>query len=138
MPIRSVSSLRNHPPPSEGIVPSNKRFLALLVGSVLFVAACAGEPPDVPLGADGLADDVLVLGRSVYGASCSNCHGADGQGGTGPELRNGHVAERYPDVEDEIAVVTNGSRGMPSFQVRLSEDEIEAVVRYTREVLSQP
>jgi len=138
MPIRSVSSLRNHPPPSEGIVLSNKRFLTALIAFVLVVGACAGEPPEVPLGVDGEADDVLVFGRSVYAASCANCHGADGQGGTGPELRNGHVAERYPDIEDEIAAVTNGSRGMPSFQVRLGEDEIEAVVRYTREVLSQP
>jgi len=105
---------------------------------VLVLSACAGEPREVPLGPDGQADEVLVLGRDVYGARCANCHGADGAGGTGPELRNGQVAENYPDIQDEIEVVTNGSRGMPAFLVRLSEAEIEAVVRYTREVLAQP
>ncbi len=116
----------------------NRIFPAVLLALGLAVSACAGDPPEVPLGADGQADEVLVLGRSVYGSRCASCHGADGDGGTGPKLSNGEATVSYPVVEDQIEVVTNGSRGMPAFGVRLSDDEITAVVRYTREVLSQP
>ncbi len=136
--MESVSSLRNHPPPSEPALSPNRIFPAVLLAVWFAASACSGEPPEVPIGTDGQADEVLVLGRSVYGARCANCHGAEGDGGTGPKVSNGEATVSYPVVQDQIEVVTNGSRGMPAFGVRLSEDEIVAVVRYTREVLSQP
>ena len=37
-----------------------------------------------------------------------------------------------------VSVVTNGRNGMPSFSGSLSTAEIDALVRYTREVLSEP
>ena len=42
----------------------------------------------------------------------------------------------YPDPADQIAVVTNGRGGMPAFGEKLSEEEIAAVVEYTRTVLA--
>ena len=45
------------------------------------------------------------------------------------------MTETYPDAADQVAVVRDGRRSMPSFGGTLSEAEIEAVVRYTREVL---
>jgi mono/diheme cytochrome c family protein len=45
------------------------------------------------------------------------------------------VVTRFPDPAAQIAVVTDGRRGMPSFATRLSADEIAAVVEYTRTVL---
>lgn len=101
----------------------------------LVVGACAGPAPDVPLGPDGTADAVLVRGREVFTARCVTCHGSDGGGGRGPALSDGRVGREYPDIRDQIAVVTDGRRGMPSFGGVLTEAEIEAVVRYTREVL---
>ena len=77
---------------------------------------------------------VLELGRDVFGSRCSNCHGSSGGGGTGSRLA-GTVTETYPDAADQVAVVRDGRRSMPSFGGTLSEAEIEAVVRYTREVL---
>lgn len=104
--------------------------LALLVG------ACAGETPTVPLGADGEPDAVLDLGRTVYGANCSTCHGNEGQGGRGKRLNNGEAVDRYPEIADMIEVVTNGKgSGMPSFGGKLSDEERLAVARYVREVL---
>lgn len=101
---------------------------------VLLGAACATEAPAVPLDADGQPDAVLQLGRDVYGSRCSNCHGSSGGGGTGPRLA-GTVEETFPDPGDQEAVVRDGRRNMPSFGGTLSDAEIEAVVRYTREVL---
>jgi mono/diheme cytochrome c family protein len=46
------------------------------------------------------------------------------------------VVAAYPDVAAQIDVVTNGKGdGMPAFADKLTAGEIEAVVRYTREVL---
>jgi mono/diheme cytochrome c family protein len=53
----------------------------------------------------------------------------------GPQLSGGRVVERYPNIEDQIAVVTNGQGAMPSFGGSLSAGQIRAVVRYEREVL---
>jgi mono/diheme cytochrome c family protein len=45
------------------------------------------------------------------------------------------MVERFPDSIDQMALVTEGRRGMPAFGGRYSDAEILAVVRYTREVL---
>ena len=39
---------------------------------------------------------------------------------------------RFPDPADEIAVVANGRGSMPSFADSLTEEQIAAVVEYTR------
>ena len=72
------------------------------------------------------------LWHSLFG--CIFCHGGDGSGGIGPRLA-GKVVVKYPDPADQIAVVTNGRRGMPSFATKLSAEEIAAVVEYTRTML---
>lgn len=105
--------------------------------AVLLLAACGGAseataPPE-PTGAQ--ADDpALVQGRAVYLSSCASCHGLSGQGASGPRLA-GEMTERYPDVEDQIAVVASGPGLMPAFAGVLSPEQLEAIVRYTREVL---
>jgi mono/diheme cytochrome c family protein len=71
----------------------------------------------------------------VIVSRCQTCHGASGGGSVGPKLSDGRVVEQYPDVADQIEVVTEGRGSMPAFGEKLDPDEIEAVVRYTREVL---
>ncbi|MEM7286967.1 MAG: c-type cytochrome [Actinomycetota bacterium] len=116
--------------------PLRRALLAVAVAG-LVAAGCGGAAPEVPLGADGQPDPVLELGRTVYGAQCSSCHGNEGQGGRGKPLNRGRALERYPEIEEMIAVVVEGKgSGMPSFEDRLEADEIEAVVRYVREVLN--
>lgn len=109
----------------------------LVVSLVLVLAiasGCASDPPEVPLGPDGRPDATLALGRDVFGARCANCHGSAGGGGTGPRLA-GTVTETYPDPADQEEVIRDGRNSMPSFGGSLSDAEIDAVVRYTREVL---
>jgi mono/diheme cytochrome c family protein len=103
--------------------------VAIGVGAVLFGCGSAGTP-DVPGG-----DELLSEGRGIYVASCRACHGDAGGGNRGPNITGERVEEKYPDIEDQIEVVTNGRGGMPSFGDSLSAAEIEAVVLYTREVL---
>jgi mono/diheme cytochrome c family protein len=95
-------------------------------------AGCvAGVVPEAP------ADDPeLVQGRDVYIANCVSCHGGAGAGGRGNKLNEGQVLESFPDPADQVALVTGGRQAMPAFGDRLSNEEIEAVVRFTREVLA--
>ncbi len=109
-------------------------FGILVVG--VFVGSCAGDPPEVPLGPDGEPDPVLADGRAVYAKHCAACHGRSGGGGQGPRLNNGAVVGAYPDIDDQVAVVADGKGTMPSFAERLTDRQIAAVTRYTREVLS--
>ncbi|MDH3300285.1 MAG: cytochrome c [Acidimicrobiia bacterium] len=101
---------------------------SLTVAAIL--TACSGEVPEV-----SSDDAVLVLGREVYSRNCVGCHGAEGQGGTGSKLNEGTVVANYPDPADQFAVIANGKNQMPAYTGRLSDDEIEAVVRFTREGL---
>lgn len=104
-----------------------------------------------------LTDPVLIAGQEIFQTQCAGCHGVQGQGGAGRPLA-GEALLTFPDIADHIAWVVNGSPAkgtpygdparpggqhisqdgfgaMPSF-AKLSEDEINAVVRYEREVLN--
>lgn len=79
----------------------------------------------------------LELGQQIYDRSCASCHGDEGQGGVGPQLGGGAVAERIPDPADQERIVAEGRNTMPAFGRRLSSEEIAAVVRFTREKLGR-
>jgi mono/diheme cytochrome c family protein len=115
-------------------LPGLFRPLLLVTMSGLLWVACS-SPPEVPLGPDGKPDPVLADGRDLYGEHCKSCHGNDGGGGRGPSLKQ--ISDKYPVIGDQIAVVTDGKGGqMPPFGRELSDGDIMAVVRYTREVLA--
>lgn len=99
----------------------------LTLGVALLATACGGG--------DGTAARPTT-GRGIYAAYCLTCHGADGQGGVGPQLA-GVVAGKYPNIDDQIALVTNGRASMPAFGGTLSAAEIRKVVTYERTDLGQ-
>jgi mono/diheme cytochrome c family protein len=111
---------------------STRRALVagLLVVAVATVfAACGGSSaPATP------ADPVLAHGQDIYNSKCASCHGKGGNGGLGTKLA-GVVANRYPDIDDQKAVIENGKGSMPAWKDKLSDDDITAVARYEREVL---
>lgn len=80
---------------------------------------------------DGLVD----TGREIYGQHCASCHGDTGKGGQGPRIA-GTVVTNYPDAADEISLVTRGRGAMPPFAQTLTDDEVIAVVAFTRFGLS--
>jgi mono/diheme cytochrome c family protein len=152
------------PAPPYVVAAQNRRkipFWAVPVLAVLplwgFVYAGSLATPEAEL-----TDPELVLGEELYG-NCSGCHGANGEGGSGRPLNGGEVLLTFPDIEDHIAWVAEGSAlvggagnpygspdrpggqqvsgaggygQMPGFAGSLSEEEIRAVTRYEREVLS--
>jgi len=101
--------------------------VAVAITVAALAAGCAGEPPEVTVD-----DEELVTGRSIYGASCASCHGADGRGGVGSRLDGASLIEAYPEIGDQMEIVTIGKHRMPAFLGRLDDDQVRAVVRYPR------
>lgn len=102
----------------------------------LTLAAGCGDDGDTGTGAP--ADDPeLDLGRQVYDNRCQSCHGGQGQGGVGPALGDGAVVENVPDPAEHRRTVVEGRRTMPAFGDALSDEEIDAVVRYERDALGR-
>ena len=116
--------------------PVRRLTTAALIAALAVGVAVGCAPAEVP--AAPADEPVLVLGSEIYAANCVSCHGASGGGGVGTKLDDGAVLDRYPDIEAQAAVVRDGVRAMPAFGKKLSDDELVAVVRYTREVLSAP
>ena len=78
-------------------------------------------------------------GKSVFREQCAGCHGPDGRAQT--DIARGIQAadltalpvQQRSDSELQQAV-KSGKGKMPPFQGRLSDDQIEAVVGYLREL----
>lgn len=63
---------------------------------------------------------------------CVGCHGADGSGIVGPDIRPGKVIKKYASAETMEALVRDGLGEMPEFGSKLTDAEIAAVVTYVR------
>lgn len=117
--------------------------LTIAVLIAVSLAACGGSSsssnaklpnPPAPKGAQA-HDTQLVAGRTIYRNYCAECHGTQGQGGTGPQLGKGAVVRAFPNIDDQIALVENGRGLMPAWKGKLTDRQIHDVVRYEREVL---
>lgn len=63
-------------------------------------------------------------GKTLFEANCSGCHGVSGEGGVGPTLIG------ISEAGNVIVVVTSGRENMPSFQAKLTADQIKAIADY--------
>ena len=76
-------------------------------------------------------------GADVFKAKCALCHGADGLAETpaGKVLKAASFKDpmviKTPDAE-LVAIVKSGKNKMPSFQDKLTDDQIKAVIAYIR------
>ena len=109
------------------------------------------------------APSQLQEGATIFATSCARCHGSTGGGDVGRPLDNGDVVATFPDLIGQLEFVhqgsattgpagtpygdpsreggqhtTQGFKGglMPPFGEALTGEQLLAVVRYEREVLS--
>jgi len=99
---------------------------ALVSLSLLAVlAACDGEADPRIAEIEALTGDATA-GANVFSANCASCHGADGTGGSGPDL----TAHSDHSREEIIALVFGGEGLMPAFKDTLENQEIADVVEH--------
>jgi mono/diheme cytochrome c family protein len=72
-------------------------------------------------------------GAEVFASICAGCHGADGTGGTGPDL----TASTSLTKDGIVDQVTNGGTNMPAYGDQLSTEEIDAVADYVLSDIAQ-
>lgn len=78
-----------------------------------------------------VADALLAEGKEIYIANCRACHGAEGQGGIGPNLTDKYW--KYGgSINDIFKIVKYGvpDKGMISWSNRLNPAKISAVSNY--------
>jgi mono/diheme cytochrome c family protein len=108
-------------------------LMALLMGAAtMSVQAVAQEAPRTFTISPGYRF-TEKSGEALYNATCAGCHMPDGKGAQG--------AGHYPALADNPAVgaapyvivnVLHGRKGMPSFGDAMDDDQVAAVVNYTR------
>ena len=101
--------------------------------------ANANTTTPAPTPADQLADARKMFST---GGVCARCHGEQGEGGEfeldgkklkAPSLRAGHALS-HSDAQ-LAKKITSGGDGMPAFGKRLSQDQINNLVRFIRQDL---
>ena len=66
----------------------------------------------------------LEAGKAVYARACAACHGATGQGASGPGLTN------YSDLVGAARMIRQGGVEMPAMASLLKPEEIDQVAKY--------
>ena len=130
------------------------KFAALLAAAALFALACdntTGTNPNANRGANASpaispaasptpTTDEFARARVIYGQECSICHGEDAKGGIVkvegkrlkvPSLTEGHALNH--SNEELAKQISKGGDGMPAFKDKMSEDEINQMVRFIRQ-----
>ena len=129
--------------------------LALIFSALtLFIIACTTPSPDqaaatnpspspaaaevTPTAAPTPADE-LAAARATFSQVCARCHRENGEGGPFelegevlkvPSLREGGAVK---DSDRELTKqIANGGDGMPAFKKRLSQEQIDDLVRFIR------
>jgi ubiquinol-cytochrome c reductase cytochrome c subunit len=92
------------------------------VAALLVVALCI-------LSSSPMAASQDETEAALYAQQCGACHGAEGEGGIGPDLR------ALTSAADVAAKIRAGGGGMPAFEGVLSEAQIEALAGWVVEEL---
>ena len=122
-----------------------RMILALALAAVLAAAlvACGGSSADETTGAPAPAtttatptDVATPADEATPGApssaevaqlftdNCATCHGADGGGGSAPDIRG------EDDVDAVKSRIESGGGGMPAFSAQLPPGQIDALAQY--------
>lgn len=83
---------------------------------------CDGTPYGVE------AVNFFTLGETLYEGKCASCHGAAGQGGTGPALSGGSVVVLFPSCAEHVEWIRFGTNGWTEATGRTTYGAIEKPV----------
>ena len=107
----------------------------LLFGALLGLAvagplpAAAQNPAATHPGEYAPAD--IAYGSRLYDAQCTTCHGANGDGVGGVDLRSGRFRNAVTD-QDLTRVITNGIQGTGMLAFKFDASELSGIIAYLR------
>jgi putative heme-binding domain-containing protein len=100
----------------------------------LVVAGSRASAQEAPRPIAAPSEEDLVVGRRLFESQCSRCHGRDGQGGEGPNLKQPRL-RRAPDEAALLSVIQDGIRGTSMQGAwQLSPREVARVGAYVRSI----
>jgi putative heme-binding domain-containing protein len=112
----------------------------LLVGALLGLAlaatpgtAAAQAPATAHPGDYAPAD--IAYGSRLYDAQCTTCHGANGDGVGGVDLKSGRFRNAVTD-QDLTRVITTGIQGTGMQAFKFDQSEITGIIAYLRNMTS--
>ena len=77
--------------------------------------------------------DALAEGRQLFVRfNCSGCHGGRAGGGMGPSLRDVDWLYGSADVQVFSSIAEGRAHGMPSWGVKLTDDQVWKIVAYIK------
>lgn len=103
-------------------------FLLLLPAVLCAQPVPRMDEPDNPLTGDPAA---VEAGRKLFSASCGACHGATGEGGRGPNLRDGKLIRRSSDFQ-MFNTIRKGVPGSDMPGANLPDANIWQLVTFVR------
>ena len=76
-------------------------------------------------------------GAALYKGKCAMCHGPDGAGqtatGKAMKVRDLRSADVQKQTDKELeAIISNGKGKMPAYKGKMTEAEIDALVKYIK------
>ena len=107
--------------------------LRAVIGLLCAAPAIAQPPPQPVLGEYTPAD--IAYGARLYDAQCTTCHGANGDGVGGVDLRSGRFRNAVSD-QDLARVITNGIPATGMLGFKFDAAELTGVVAYLRNMNS--
>lgn len=100
-------------------MPTLHRLSTLIIFGLFVHTSCIGQTRDV---------------KKIYAETCSNCHGAAFEGGSGPSLAAGKWKHGGDDASLTQSIREGYPQaGMPAWGTTLSDAEIRALIVYIRE-----
>ena len=106
-----------------------------LMGSWFMVLALMGVARGQAQHPGEYAPADIAYGSRLYDAQCTTCHGANGDGVGGVDLKSGKFRNAVTD-QDLIRVITTGIPGTGMQAFRLDPSEIAGIIAYLRNMNS--
>lgn len=101
---------------------------------ILLLLVGLAQPPDAAHPGEYAPADI-AYGARLYDAQCTTCHGANGDGVGGVDLRSGRFRNATTD-QDLTRIVTNGIPGTGMLAFKLDAAEIAGVIAFLRNMNS--
>jgi len=109
-------------------------FFAVLGLAIAGPSPVAAQNP-VPAHPGEYAPADIAYGARLYDAQCTTCHGPNGDGVGGVDLRSGKFRNAVTD-QDLTRVITTGIQGTGMLAFKLDASEIAGIIAYLRNMTS--